>query len=444
VLRIQPPAFRPVPFLALALAIWLVHVAALAAQDPGNKTPVPDQPAREKALKLVKDVFGEEYERAETSSRKLDLAKELLREAAQTKDDPVAHFVLLDQASDLAARAGEAGVAFQAVDEMDEVFAIDAPKRKVAAVSKLAESARTTTQNKLLAQYALILLDDLVADDRFDTAEQIGATILDAARKARDGKLVRHVVTRNKQIARIAKAYAQARTAFATLRKNPTDPKANLAAGKYLCYLKGDWDRGLPMLAQGSDETLKTLAATELQKPASAAQQAKLADGWWQLAKEEEDTARRQLQLHAADWYRKAVGALSGLSRAKAESRLEEVDSMESRDFTTSAGGSEDSRSKTTHKPDGKEPQVVAVWRHSAGGGRGGEIKFYSNGRINSPDGRATWGVQGNVLILVWPADRAPGGRWIDRCVLSPDRRFYLGKNQNNVTIRGRLVQGGI
>ena len=36
-------------------------------------------------------------------------------------------------------------------------------------------------------------------------------------------------------------------------------PPANLTVGKYYCFQKGDWEKGLPMLALGQDETLKAL-----------------------------------------------------------------------------------------------------------------------------------------------------------------------------------------
>ena len=44
------------------------------------------------------------------------------------------------------------------------------------------------------------------------------------------------------------------------LEKQPGDPTANLAAGRYYCFVKGDWEMGIPMLALGSETALKELA----------------------------------------------------------------------------------------------------------------------------------------------------------------------------------------
>jgi hypothetical protein len=39
----------------------------------------------------------------------------------------------------------------------------------------------------------------------------------------------------------------------AKLSQNPNDPDICLEAGSYFCFKAHDWDRGLPVLAKGSD-----------------------------------------------------------------------------------------------------------------------------------------------------------------------------------------------
>lgn len=89
----------------------------------------------------------------------------------------------------------------------------------------------------------------------------------------------------------------------------------------------------------------------------------------------------------------------------------------------------------------GKEPTVVAAWAHEVviDGKVNSRITYqmYSNGRINAPDGRATWRRQGLLLILRIPDQDAPGGAWVDVCKLAADGRSYTGKNQKGYTIRG-------
>jgi hypothetical protein len=91
-----------------------------------------------------------------------------------------------------------------------------------------------------------------------------------------------------------------------------------------------------------------------------------------------------------------------------------------------------------------KEPFVVAEWAHEVRiDGRVTSrltYQMYSNGRINRPDGLATWRQQGRLLILRIPNADAPGGAWVDVCRLSPNRRSYVGKNQKGYSIGGTLI----
>jgi beta-glucosidase len=97
--------------------------------------------------------------------------------------------------------------------------------------------------------------------------------------------------------------------AMATLTTNPADPDANLAVGRYHCFRKGDWDKGLPMLAQGSDASLKELATADLRKPTAPEEQMKLGDGWWDFAGNKLILTFKGSEQRGAYWYRKAVVA---------------------------------------------------------------------------------------------------------------------------------------
>ena len=143
--------------------------------------------------------------------------------------------------------------------------------------------------------------------------------------KAEDSELVKRTSKRAAEIGELAKSYERVKVAAATLDKTPYDPEANLAVGGYKCFIKGDWDGGLPMLAHGSDQTLKTLAAKELSGAVSSDEQAKLGDGWWDMAAETQDEAKGQFQARAAFWYRKALPGLSGMSKDKVQQRLEHI-----------------------------------------------------------------------------------------------------------------------
>ena len=126
-------------------------------------------------------------------------------------------------------------------------------------VAKSAKLSRT-------AQGACRTLDpcgpSAAENDDYETANRLLDVALAAARRARDGALVKRIVGLNKEIDEIEKAHAQLQPALAVLKQNATDPEANLAVGRFLCLIRGHWDKGIPMLALGSDDALKALATT--------------------------------------------------------------------------------------------------------------------------------------------------------------------------------------
>ncbi len=307
----------------LIAAVLATHTEALPAQDADPRAPVPDSAARKDVLALVQEIHGKEYEDAKTSSQKLALAKTLLSEAGESQDDPAGHFVLLRVARDLAVGAGDTSTAWRAIDVMDRAFQVDGLQMKAGAISKLTGSARSAVQKKGLALLGLRLIGELVLRDDYDAARQLGKTIVTAGRKSKDAAMEKRITARNKQVERLAAAYADVQDTLATLEEHPVDPDANLAAGKYYCFVKGDWGKGASMLALGQDATLRELARQELREVTSPSRQVKLGNDWWDVAQAADEETRDSLLLHAATWYRRAQSKLSGgLVKTKIKKRL--------------------------------------------------------------------------------------------------------------------------
>jgi len=291
------------------------------AQD---KSPIPSDEEQAKALALIKEVYGQEWEKAETPRQKHALATKLLQKARESTDD-TNRYVLFKVARDVAAQAGDAELAFKAIDAMASRYDVEAYKMKGAALSRAAKSASSSAQSVAVAKLSLQLVDEAAEKDDFVAAKYLGTLALDAARKGRDGQLVKRVVARDKEVEGIAEVYAGIKDALLRLKDSPVDPAANLAVGRYYCFFKGNWDRGLSMLALGSDEQLKKLAMKELEGVSGADEQVALGDGWWDAASASEGMAKEQLQGRAAFGYRKALPELTGLVKDRVEKRLEEV-----------------------------------------------------------------------------------------------------------------------
>jgi hypothetical protein len=119
--------------------------------------------------------------------------------------------------------------------------------------------------------------------------------------------------------------YASVQKALAALSNDASDKNANQIAGQWYCFVKGDWDKGLTMLAKGNRTDLADLAKRELAKPAAAKDRVDLADAWWALGEKEQPSLKSAAQARARHWYQDCLPQLTGLEKAHAEKRLEQV-----------------------------------------------------------------------------------------------------------------------
>jgi formylglycine-generating enzyme required for sulfatase activity len=113
--------------------------------------------------------------------------------------------------------------------------------------------------------------------------------------------------------------------AQATLAKTPDDPAANLAVGRYLALVQGDWDEGIVRLAKGPDGPLKDLTVKGLKPPAEPAALAEMGDAWFGASDKAKGKDKADLRAGAAYWYSLAEPGLTGLAKTIVEKRLKEL-----------------------------------------------------------------------------------------------------------------------
>ena len=88
----------------------------------------------------------------------------------------------------------------------------------------------------------------------------------------------------------------------------------------------GDWEKGLPLLARGSDPELKEAAERDLSGTRLPESCLGLGDTWWRLADRESGRARDRVRRRAAQWYGRALTGLAGFNRSAAEARVREAE----------------------------------------------------------------------------------------------------------------------
>jgi len=225
--------------------------------------------------------------------------------------------------------AGDIGTALGIVDQLSQVFKIDALKMKAEAALALDKSVHNPDIYTKAIPLVNALVDAALADDRYDLARPGAEMVLTIGRASSNAVLSRRASTLMQRVKDAENAYTGVKESLLVLAARPDDPSANLKVGCFRCFIKADWAGGLPMLAQGNDTALGALAKDDVAGPVSPEDQMKLGDGWWDVAEKQIGWSRRICYTHAAEWYRKARPQLaSSLAKQKVPTRLKAVESL--------------------------------------------------------------------------------------------------------------------
>src|SRR5262245_12649368 len=269
----------------LALAAALFAVAWAGSQPPADRSRIPDLSTQTRAEALVKKLYGAEYEEAKKDpAAALALAGTLLRESKATKDDPVLRFAALGQARDLAAGAGDAAIALQAVDELVKHYPVKGLGMKSSALATASRSAVSKEANQAVVEAALGLVDEALFEDDYEAARTLIEAADTAGVKVKSLALYGRVDRRAQEVEAARKEFARARTFADRLAKDGNDPEANYQLGRYACLIRGNWERGLPLLARGNNPTWKAVAERQLARPKDPSEQARVGDECARLA----------------------------------------------------------------------------------------------------------------------------------------------------------------
>jgi len=301
----------------VALTLWS------AVQDP-PKAPVPAEADQAQSAKLIREVFKEDYAKKAPADR-IALAKKLLRQALETNDDPASCFVLLRESRELASAAGDSETALKAVAETARKYQGDYSVARAGVLTAASKAAKTPEEFQRLARSCLAWADEALQAEDFDGASRAATLAAQMARSGKDVQLVTRCDAKVRECADVRAVGERLLKAREALARNGDDPAAHLTVGQYLCFVKEDWKEGLPHLAKGSEESLKSLAVRDLANPASSPEQIGVGDGWWEAADKQSGTAKESARRRAAVWYDRALSAAGGLQKLRLEKRLQEV-----------------------------------------------------------------------------------------------------------------------
>lgn len=318
-----PPASKPSTSAGPSTRMVRRRVVVMPSTQRVSN-PIPGIASQELMQKRIREIYETDYNDTSFNGRR-NLAKRLIESSSQTMRDSDAKYVFLKEARDIAVSVGDVTTAFEAIDEQVKAFPFSKLSERIE-VMKLVVPTLVTMQSNLAAvSICMDLVDQCVVEGDYDRADLLLGLAAQGSRQGKSLAYAKWADARATSIRPARDAYDIARPAENTLAQHPNDPDANLVMGKFVAFIKGDFDAGLNMLEKSSDPAMAELAGADLNNPEAASAQFKLASTWWDLAESQAVEFRPAMQRRAGFWYRKSARSLDGLDRALAERRLLEL-----------------------------------------------------------------------------------------------------------------------
>ncbi len=284
-------------------------------------------------IKLRK-VFAKKISSATTDAKKRALSAEMLDLAAQMSDSAEA-FALQTAAMRMAIDGGGCQELIAAIDHRVRRFEVDAYEENI--VQLLAFGAENNTRKPesieaegFLERSAHVVYSAIIDNDfiRASSLLQIAYRYLD---QGPGEELPKNVNRLRAQLGNAQRYYERTRYHLAAYRENPNDGEAAAVVGRFLCFIKGDWEAGLPLLAKGGPDTLRELARADLEGAKDYLDKVAMGDSWWNLSSQATvgvfRTSARDRALH---WYQQVYRTMpQSLDRMHVKARIDEAEEEE-------------------------------------------------------------------------------------------------------------------
>lgn len=294
------------------------------ASGEDSVAPMPSTAALTEAAALVREVFQSDINEARTPAEKLALAERLLEQGQDKSNNGAgARFIMLKRARDLAVFAGDVDRTLAIMAVMKQDFRINTHSSRAAVFEALRTTARTPQTLVALADTTAKAAREAIDVEDFEAANAMLKTIVAISERLR-GRELQTVLAELRRNAADRQVMAEQFTAASTsLKANPYDSAAWFARGRYLCFARSRWRAGLQAFSRTSIDQLVQLARRDLANSTDPQDQLQLADDWWDWI--QSDNKRTEFGVFPHYWYSQAAPALAGLTKAKADKRIEQL-----------------------------------------------------------------------------------------------------------------------
>jgi hypothetical protein len=292
-----------------------------------QRFPVPSHDAQVEARKTLQDLYGPSIKDAKTSSERLKIAQEMLKDTQQFEAGSARVYVAMNVAMEIGVKESDTAIAIKAWQELTDAFEFPIRERRLALIEKLIQSRLTSSQLQMLKPLLSDAVDEAIATDDYTSALSVIAMAYRVSKARNNQALSEYLRDQQEMLERLRTEFIRYTKLLSAETLTDNDRQSNYIAGRYLCFIKGDWPSGLPLLAKGDDPKIAELAAADLLPPTDIESKVAVAHQWWELGQQEESIVRRRMLSHALELYRLVRDELpQGLVRTQVEYRIRQLE----------------------------------------------------------------------------------------------------------------------
>ncbi len=259
----------------------------------------------------------------------------MITAARDLTDDPAGAFALLTAAKNLSNSAADADALIEAVDGCVSRFDVNSLDENYEALANFGNLHKDRSvfeiEGKGYLNRSIHVIYGLCVQDQYTEASNLLRHAIRFSDLKKTDPIAKSLNVLRAQIASSQRQYDNMKDSLAALRQDASDPTANATVGRFLCFIKGDWEAGLKLLAASGTGELCELAIADLKGAKDATAKLSLADSWWRMSELAKTGVYRQgSRDRASYWYQSAISELpNSLDLMHAKARLNESQSAE-------------------------------------------------------------------------------------------------------------------
>ncbi|MCS7470356.1 DUF1559 domain-containing protein [Stieleria sp. ICT_E10.1] len=309
----------------------------LMVDEPAmTRDPVPSAIELTAAQDKLREIFRDKIQEAKGDDDRRKLAAEFISLADDMEADPAGAFALQQAAIRLAIEANDGTLLIKAIDQRVARFELDSFRENLKWIQ--AFGGETASRDASLVKGDGILKRSIpviyagIRENEYMLASSVTRIANRFTGSNREDKVSRLLTRLRTQLGAAKREYDNSVDDLERFRNNPDDVAAGAAFGSFLCFIKGDWQTGLPLVADGTGGDLVEVAKMDLRGASRAIDQVALGDAWWELSRRGSGAYRQGAEDRAVMWYSQAIVRLpESLDRIHVENRLKEADEADAR-----------------------------------------------------------------------------------------------------------------